>query len=107
MTFRNRLLLLCSWTVANAIGIGAYLSFASELWTRPGEEGGHGSPNNAFYWMSHSVPVLVLFLATNFSAVIALRRSKDKLAAVMATITFRVLGVVWVLVLLLDWYWSQ
>ena len=107
MTRGRRLGFLCLWAGANVIGVGAYLSFASTLWTRPGEESGQSNLSNAFYWLSHSVPILVLFLVANVFAVMALRRSKNKSAARTATMYFRIFAAVWLLVVLFDWIKSQ
>lgn len=107
MTLRSRVLALCAWVAANALGVGAYLFFASTLWIKPGEESELDSLGNAFYWMSHSVPLLALFLVTNTLALIALRKSKDTKVVAGATVVFRALAVVWILIVLFDKYRSQ
>ncbi len=49
------------WFLLNAIGMAAYLFFASTLWVRPGEEGTPGGPGDAFYWLVYLAPVQAVF----------------------------------------------
>ena len=57
-----------AWTLCNGAGMTGYLSLASTLWVRPGEEGVPGRPGDKFYWLVCLAPVLALFFALDAAA---------------------------------------
>lgn len=107
MSTRRQNVLMLVWVAVNALGIWAFLSFASVLWANGDQGTGQDSLGDSFYWISHPVPVLLLLLVVNISAVIAFRRLREAGTAKAATILFRGLAVVWVLVVLFGKYISQ
>jgi ABC-type amino acid transport system permease subunit len=60
-------LLLGFWLASNAVGVVAFLHFASLTWLEPelrGEDVARGG--DAFVWFVSALPILVIFLVANF-----------------------------------------
>lgn len=91
-----------SWVLVNVLGGIVYLFFASKLWINLGEEDNQGNLGNAYYWISHSLPLLTFFVVFNFSAVIALRKINTNKIRNLAIIVFRILTAAWIIIVLFD-----
>lgn len=94
------------WLVLNAVGIAAYLAFASKLWVVSGEEGMPGGPGDAFYWLLFLAPVLGLFLIFNTVALVAIVRRRSATQLRLALFVWLVVVGLWAGTLAVDHYRS-
>lgn len=105
--FWRRVACFFSWVAVNAIGVIFYLSGASRIWPRSGDINEPDSLGSAFYWFSHSVPLLVFFLMLNFGLVIALRKFAEKTTRSQGLVLFRFFVILWIAVVVFDYYKSN
>jgi hypothetical protein len=53
------------WMLANAVGLVAYLYYASYIWAPRGHEGEFGGPGDPFIWALRAGPIAALALVAN------------------------------------------
>ena len=96
------------WLALNLAGLIAYLWLASALWVRAGEEGEPGGPGDAFYWLFAVVPVLLVYVAFNLLALIAIvRRAATGWSAKPALFLWAVAVAAWVAAVAYDQHRSM
>ena len=90
------------WLSLNVLGMAVYLTLASALWVRPGEEGTPGGPGDAFYWLLILIPILAGFFVLNSITLAVIVRRLRVIGQCVALTLWLAVALLWIGAVVVD-----